>query len=148
MRQFIPGQWGPASRGLKRRDSYLVPNDRADLLEVAPVVFVSPDHGRRARRERLDSRVLLAFAGRSTNSMVPSPAVPSRPVTALRHSPIPALRKLAIEETNTEVVLIGSVSSYYLKQLAQEAVLPLLEGRELRNRVQVVEPQSALVNSQ
>ena len=36
------------------------------------------------------------------------------------------------------VVINGRVSSYYLKQLAQEAVMPVLGGRELRNRVAVV----------
>jgi len=30
------------------------------------------------------------------------------------------------------------VPSYYLKQMAQEAVIPLLDGRELHNRVTVV----------
>ncbi len=62
----------------------------------------------------------------------------SRLALALRHSPIPALRKLLLEESESAVILQGKVSSYYLKQLAQETILPLLDGRELRNRVQVV----------
>lgn len=57
---------------------------------------------------------------------------------ALRRSPLPALRKLSLEETDALVVINGRVSSYYLKQLAQEAVMPVLGGRELRNRVAVV----------
>ena len=57
---------------------------------------------------------------------------------ALRRSAIPALRKLSLEETDAVVVISGRVSSYYLKQLAQEAVMPVLGGRELRNRVAVV----------
>ncbi len=57
---------------------------------------------------------------------------------ALRRSPLPALRKLSLEETDAVVVINGRVSSYYLKQLAQEAVMPVLGGRELRNRVSVV----------
>ncbi len=61
----------------------------------------------------------------------------SQATRALRSSPIPALRKLSVEETGASVVLLGSVASYYLKQLAQETVMPLLEGRELRNRVTV-----------
>jgi hypothetical protein len=69
---------------------------------------------------------------------VSSPRVQSRAATALRHSPIPPLRKLAVEETDTTVVLLGSVSSYYLKQLAQESVMSVLDGRELLNRVLVV----------
>ena len=62
----------------------------------------------------------------------------SRAALALRQSPLPPLRKLALEETDAAVVIQGSVSSYYLKQLAQETVMPLLEGRQLLNRVVVV----------
>ena len=57
---------------------------------------------------------------------------------ALRQSPIPALRKLSVEETDNAVVICGAVSSYYLKQLAQETIMPVLGGRELHNRVAVV----------
>ncbi len=62
----------------------------------------------------------------------------SRLALALRQSPIPALRKLSLEESESAVTIQGNVSSYYLKQLAQETILPLLEGRKLSNRVQVV----------
>ena len=62
----------------------------------------------------------------------------SRAALALRQSPIPALRRLALEESETAVVIQGNVPSYYLKQLAQEAVMPALAGRALLNRVQVV----------
>jgi hypothetical protein len=61
-----------------------------------------------------------------------------RPDQALQHSPIPALRRLNIEESEQEVVLTGSVSSYYLKQMAQETILPVIGPRTLRNRVTVV----------
>jgi len=57
---------------------------------------------------------------------------------ALRGSPLPPLRKLTLEETDQEVILSGRVSSYYLKQLAQETVMPLLGGRVLNNHIQVV----------
>jgi hypothetical protein len=56
---------------------------------------------------------------------------------ALRHSPIPALRQLEVEETDAGVVLSGTVTSFYLKQLAQETVLPLVGQRGLVNRVHV-----------
>jgi len=69
---------------------------------------------------------------------VSSPPAQSRALAALRQSPIPALRKLAVEETDAAVILLGNVSSYYLKQLAQETVMPVLDGRELHNRVMVV----------
>lgn len=59
-------------------------------------------------------------------------------LAALRQSPIPALRKLTVEETEAAVVIGGAVSSYYLKQLAQETIMPVLAGRELHNRVSVV----------
>ena len=58
--------------------------------------------------------------------------------TALRQSPIPALRKLSVEETDDAIVICGAVSSYYLKQLAQETIMPILGRRELHNRVAVV----------
>jgi hypothetical protein len=71
-------------------------------------------------------------------AMISSPPVLSRAALALRHSPIPALRKLRVEESDDEVVILGSVSSYYLKQMAQEALMAHLDGRALTNRVTVV----------
>ena len=62
----------------------------------------------------------------------------SRAELALRQSPIPALRKLSLEENSDKVMISGSVPSYYMKQLAQEAVIPLLAGRVLHNQVTVV----------
>ncbi len=70
--------------------------------------------------------------------MVSSPLAESRAATALQNSPIPALRKLVIEEDDDAVVIRGAVTSYYLKQLAQEALMGLLEGRALHNHVVVV----------
>lgn len=63
---------------------------------------------------------------------------PTRADKALRESPIAALRCLDIEETDEEVVLRGCVTSYYLKQLAQETILPVLGERELVNHVLVI----------
>ncbi len=63
---------------------------------------------------------------------------PSQAALALRQSPLPPLRKLSLEETDDLIVIEGKVSSYYLKQLAQETVRPLLGGRKLLNRVDVV----------
>ena len=62
----------------------------------------------------------------------------SRLTLALRCSPIPALRKLTVEESESSIIIQGQVSSYYLKQLAQETILSLLDGRQLLNRVHVV----------
>jgi hypothetical protein len=61
--------------------------------------------------------------------------------SALRQSPIPALRRLVLEESQEAVVIYGHLPSYYLKQLAQETVMPTLGGRELRNRIVVVRAQ-------
>ena len=58
---------------------------------------------------------------------------------AMRQSPIPALRKLAVEETDSAVVITGSVSSYYLKQLAQEVVLAAAGAVDLVNSVRVTD---------
>jgi hypothetical protein len=70
--------------------------------------------------------------------MTVSSLLPPRVDQILRQSPIPALRRLQVEETDHEVVLMGSVASYYLKQLAQETIMPILGERKLRNRVSVV----------
>jgi hypothetical protein len=60
---------------------------------------------------------------------------------ALRESPLPLIRSLAIDETESEVTLTGQVHSYYFKQLAQETILPALGRRRLVNRI-VVDPTS------
>lgn len=64
--------------------------------------------------------------------------VVSRADKVLRESPITALRRLQIEENDDEVVISGFVSSYYLKQMAQETILPVLGARELLNHVRVI----------
>ena len=57
---------------------------------------------------------------------------------ALRNSPIPVLRQLAVEENDSAVVISGRVPSYYFKQLAQETIRCVLGNRKLLNRVTVV----------
>jgi osmotically-inducible protein OsmY len=74
--------------------------------------------------------------------MSTSTLVQSRAAHALRHSSIPAIRNLSIEETDEFVLIQGNVVSYYLKQLAQETVMSVLDGRELRNRVTVQRSRS------
>jgi hypothetical protein len=66
---------------------------------------------------------------------------------ALAQNPIPALRRLSAQETEIAVVLDGDVPSYYLKQVAQEAVMPLLDGRQLLNRLRVVRPSERLAEA-
>jgi len=58
---------------------------------------------------------------------------------ALRLSSHPALRRLIVEGTEQALIISGRVTSYYLKQLAQEAVMPVRGPLELVNRVDVVD---------
>jgi hypothetical protein len=64
--------------------------------------------------------------------------LPRSAAQALRESPLPLLRALDVAETEQEITISGSVSSYYYKQLAQEAVMPLLGRRRLQNLVVVI----------
>lgn len=64
----------------------------------------------------------------------------TQPVEAtevLSASALPQLRQLQVTATDHEVVITGRVSSYYLKQLAQEALRPTLGERRLLNHVEV-----------
>jgi hypothetical protein len=70
--------------------------------------------------------------------MASSSVLPAPLAQVLQQSAIPALRKLSVEETSTAVEISGCVSSYYLKQLAQESLLPIVGPRKLLNRVVVV----------
>jgi osmotically-inducible protein OsmY len=56
---------------------------------------------------------------------------------ALNASPIYALRGIRVEQTGETIVLSGSVSSFYHKQLAQEAVRQLVSGVEVVNSIRV-----------
>ena len=58
-------------------------------------------------------------------------------IEVLHQSPILALRALSLEETDKAVIISGHVSSYYLKQMAQETLRPVLAGRQLVNQVRV-----------
>jgi len=66
---------------------------------------------------------------------------PLRAALLLRENPVNDLRRLEVSETDCEIVISGIVSSYYLKQMAQEAIRPALGGRRLRNRVIVLPPK-------
>ena len=57
---------------------------------------------------------------------------------ALQQSSHPALRDLAVEESAEAIVITGVVTSYYLKQLAQETLRPIRGRRQLVNHVRVV----------
>lgn len=59
--------------------------------------------------------------------------------TALRCSPVAALRKLRVDRSNGRLMILGRVSSYYHKQLAQEMVRTLAAGCTIENAVEVDE---------
>lgn len=62
---------------------------------------------------------------------------PLEPAEVLTSSPLPQLRRLVVTVSEMEVVITGRVPSFYLKQLAQEAIRPSLGRRRLLNRVEV-----------
>lgn len=61
----------------------------------------------------------------------------TEPADVLSVSPLPQLRRLAVCVSEEEVVITGQVSSFYMKQLAQETVRPTLGDRRLLNLVEV-----------
>ena len=60
-----------------------------------------------------------------------------RAQTALASSPIYDLRELRVEQRNGSLLIIGCVSSYYHKQLAQEVVRSVCRDVELVNSIRV-----------
>jgi hypothetical protein len=49
----------------------------------------------------------------------------------------PALRHLSVESSNEALIISGTVSCYYHKQLAQEALRPIRGDWQLVNHIQV-----------
>lgn len=66
-----------------------------------------------------------------------SPCLVTEPTEALATSSLPQLRRLRVTVNEDEVIITGQVASYYLKQLAQEAIRPALGDRRLLNLVEV-----------
>ena len=66
---------------------------------------------------------------------------PNEIVTAasavLAKSSVPELRNLRVDEESNELQLRGRVRSFYHKQLAQEAILPLAGNLQVVNHVDV-----------
>ena len=65
------------------------------------------------------------------------PVLSTEPAEVLTASPLPQLRRLVVTTTDHEVVITGRVTSYYMKQLAQEALRPAVGSRRLLNQVEV-----------
>jgi hypothetical protein len=61
---------------------------------------------------------------------------------ALGSCPFSALRDVVLEEIGERVIIHGTVNSYYLKQIAQEAIIPALAGRILENQIQVIKEKA------
>ena len=57
---------------------------------------------------------------------------------ALARNPYFANRNVRIELQENEIVLKGSVHTYYLKQLAQESVRSLKSAERIRNEIEVI----------
>jgi len=68
----------------------------------------------------------------------PTVANASPATQALRQSSHPGLRNLTIQEADGIIIIMGRVTSYYLKQLAQETVMPVRGDCTLLNRVTVI----------
>ena len=66
-----------------------------------------------------------------------STTVQVRAVQALKQSSHPALRHLRVQETEETIIISGKVTSYYLKQLAQETIMPVRGALMLVNQVLV-----------
>jgi hypothetical protein len=68
-----------------------------------------------------------------------------RAQSALRNSPIQALRDIRVERDGEMLILSGMVETFYLKQLAQEALRGLTPGLHLVNEIFVNEASEASV---
>lgn len=64
--------------------------------------------------------------------------VQPRAQSALADSPIHALRELKVEQVDDSLLICGSVSSFYHKQLAQEVVRAVAGQVAVVNTVQVL----------
>jgi hypothetical protein len=69
--------------------------------------------------------------------MSPCSEFATEPADILNVSPLPQLRRLVVTVNEEEVVITGQVSSFYLKQLAQEALRPTIGDRRLLDLVEV-----------
>jgi hypothetical protein len=65
------------------------------------------------------------------------PVLSPEPADVMTSSPLGQLRRLVVIADAYQVIITGQVSSYYLKQMAQETVRPLLGDRTLHNNVEV-----------
>ena len=62
--------------------------------------------------------------------------------SALRTSPVFALRNVSVEPLDEKLLLTGTVSTFSHKQLAQEVVRTVVNGTSVINLIQVVSLKS------
>jgi hypothetical protein len=100
-------------------------------VDVASLDFFTSDLSLAGRRKPPRARV--NHHGRHGVEMAELSAedIQPRAQMALAGSPICELRDLRVEPLNGGLVLSGSVSSFYHKQLAQEAVRALCNGKDI-----------------
>ena len=67
-----------------------------------------------------------------TDLLTPLPAA-----SVLSKSSNPELRRIRIQESADTIVLRGTVSSYYAKQIAQETLRSVADGRRIVNLLEV-----------
>jgi hypothetical protein len=84
---------------------------------------------------RLVCGALTDYRRSAIMNAVPAPV--QEPSCVLTSSPLPQLRRLVVTVNDGEVVITGRVTSYYMKQLAQEAIRGTLGDRRLLNKVEV-----------
>ena len=84
----------------------------------------------------------LASAEPATPTRTPQPGLLELAEGCLRRNPYLALKNVACDCREGVLVLRGCLPSYYLKQIAQEAVASLEGVERIDNEIQVVTPAS------
>jgi hypothetical protein len=82
----------------------------------------------------------LASAEPATPTRTPQPGLQALAEGCLRRNPYLALKNVACDCRGGVLVLRGRLPSYYLKQVAQEAVARLEGVQAVDNQIQVVAP--------
>ena len=79
-------------------------------------------------------------AERATKTLDPQPGTADLAERRLRSNPYLALKNISCDWLDGVLVLRGWLPSYYLKQIAQEAVAALKGIERIDNQIQVVTP--------
>jgi hypothetical protein len=81
-----------------------------------------------------------ACAERAADTLNPRPAITDVAERCLRSNPYLALKNVSCDWLDGVLVLRGCLPSYYLKQLAQEAVASQAGVERIDNQIRVVTP--------